>query len=179
MFWWFKIIYYIKEGLNYNQNYSFSATNLIVNIIKTKQNEIAYSTNDFKINFFDINERKVKSILENISFNTYGFRTWFYMIIKDLLLIPGLKMINIINVNEHKKIREIDIPDADTIYGVCMLNSNMVITGDSNKSLRQWKIKGNNLIFISKKEKTHNVNINVILNMKNGNIATLIINFNI
>jgi len=101
------------------------------------------------------------------------------MMTKDLLLIPGLKMISIINVNEYKKIREIDIPDADTIYGVCMLNSNMVITGDSNKSLRQWKIKGNNLIFISKKEKTHNVNINVILNMKNGNIATLIINFNI
>ena len=94
------------------------------------------------------------------------------MMTKDLLLIPGLKMINIINVNEHKKIREIDIPDADTIYGVCMLNSNMVITGDSNKSLRQWKIEGDNLILISKKEKAHNTCINVILNMKNVNIAT-------
>ena len=94
------------------------------------------------------------------------------MMTKDLLLIPGIKMINIINVNEYKKIREIDIPDTDTIYGVCMLNSNMVITGDSNKSLRQWKIEGDNLILISKKEKAHNAGINVILNMKNGKIAT-------
>ena len=40
------------------------------------------------------------------------------------------------------------------------------------KVLRQWKIEGDNLILISKKEKAHDSCINVLLNIGNGFIAS-------
>ena len=94
------------------------------------------------------------------------------MITKDLLLIPGNNVINIINVNEYKKIRQIDILDSDWIYNICMLNSYILIIGDKNKTLRQWEIEGDNLILISKKENAHNNSINVIFNLLNGHIVS-------
>ena len=48
----------------------------------------------------------------------------------------------------------------------------MLLTGDESKIIRQWIIEGDNLILISKKEKTHDSGINVLLNMGNGLIAS-------
>ena len=166
------IIFYNKNNSIYKKDFSISVSKSISNIIQTKQNEIVYSTEDKKINFYDIKERKIKSIIENINFNTEGIRTWFCIIKKYLLLIPGYEMISIINVNEYKKIREINIPCSKWIYGICILNSNMIITGDYNKGLKQWKIEGDNLILFSRKEMAHFSYINVILNLGNGHIAT-------
>ena len=53
-----------------------------------------------------------------------------------------------------------------------MLNKNMLLTGDASKVLRQWKIEGDNLILVSKKEKAHDGWINVLLNIGNGFIAS-------
>ena len=53
-----------------------------------------------------------------------------------------------------------------------MLNKNMLLTGDGSKVLRQWKIEGDNLILVSKKENVHDGCINVLLNIGNGFIAS-------
>ena len=53
-----------------------------------------------------------------------------------------------------------------------MLNKNMLLTGDDSYTLRQWKIEGDNLRLVSKKEKAHDGGINVLLNMGNGFIAS-------
>ena len=94
------------------------------------------------------------------------------MIKKDLLLIPGENQISIINTNQHNLVRKIEVPGSSWIYGVCMLNKNMLLTGDCSYTLRQWKIEGDNLILVSKKEKAHDDYIYVLLNMGNGFIAS-------
>ena len=53
-----------------------------------------------------------------------------------------------------------------------MLNQNMLLTGDNAKIIRQWRIEGDNLILISKKEKAHNSYIIKLLNLENGHIAS-------
>ena len=84
------------------------------------------------------------------------------MIKKDLLLIPGNNQISIINTDQYKLIRKIEVPGSKWIFGVCMLNKNMLLTGDS-KIIRQWKIEGDNLILVSKKENAHEDIINILL----------------
>ena len=79
-------------------------------------------------------------------------REWFIMIRKDLLLIPGKNQISITNINEYKLIRKIDVTNTSNITGVCLLNKETLLTGDYSKIIRQWKIDGDNLILISKKE---------------------------
>ena len=94
------------------------------------------------------------------------------MIKKDLLLIPGKNQLSIINTNEYKLVRTIEVPNASWITGVCLLNKDMLLTGDYSEIIRQWKIEGDNLILISKKEKVHENDINILLNMRNGFIAS-------
>ena len=68
------------------------------------------------------------------------------MISKDLLLVPGEDKIFLVNVNHYKIVREIDVQGSGFISSGCLLNANMLITGDYSKTLRQWKIEVDNLI---------------------------------
>ena len=94
------------------------------------------------------------------------------MISKDLLLIPGENKITLINVNEYKLISIIEVPGASWLLGVCMLSENMILMGSYSKAIYQWKIEGNNLILISEKENAHNDNINSLIKLENGYIAS-------
>ena len=94
------------------------------------------------------------------------------MITKELLIIPGENKISIINVFQYRLVRIIDVPGGSWITGVCMLNKNMLLTGDYSKVIRQWRIEGDNLILISQKENTHDSNINPLLNIGDGCIAS-------
>jgi len=93
------------------------------------------------------------------------------MMKKELLLIPGNKKISIVNVSTYKLIRVIDIPDSELIFGICSLNENVILTGARN-NIKQWKLEGDDLILMSKLEKSHDSYINYLLNMGNGYIAS-------
>ena len=94
------------------------------------------------------------------------------MISKELLFIFGYNKISIININEYELIREIEVSNSGWIRGACMLNENIMLTGDDNSNIREWRIEGDNLILISTKEKAHNSSIFTLLNMGNGYIAS-------
>ena len=166
------IKFYIKYNNEYIIDYQVPTNGGCSSVIQTKDNEICYSekTNN-SICFFDLNERKIKSRLNNIIKNN-DYYEWFIMINKDLLLIPGANKISIINVNKYTLIRIIDVPNSSYIAGVCMLNENMLVTGDWEEKIKQWKIEGDNLVIISQKEKTTGSDINVLMNSGNGHIIS-------
>ena len=166
------IIFYLKDDNEYKKDYQIKTKGSCYTIIQTRDNEICYSEcNNDAICFYNILERKVKATISKIS-KYNGCIAWLIMIKKDLLLIPGKNQLSIINFNEYKLVRTINVPDASTITGVCLLNKDMLLTGDYSETIRQWKIEGDNLILISKKEKAHKKDINVLLNMGNGFIAS-------
>ena len=162
--WDCSIIFYVKDNIKYKKDYQISTNGECWNIIQTKDNEICYNEKD-TICFYDLLERKVKSSISNIS------NCNMIMMTKDLLLITGFNQISIINVNNYK-LRIINVPGEGCIYGVCILNQNMLLTGDAKGIIRQWRIEGDNLILISKKEKAHDDGIIDILNLGNGHIAS-------
>ena len=94
------------------------------------------------------------------------------MISKDLLLVPGDDKIFIVNVNHYNLARQIDVQGSGFISSGCMLNKNIIITGDHSKALRQWRIEGDNLIPISKKENCHEGHIISLLNLGDGQIVS-------
>jgi len=94
------------------------------------------------------------------------------MINKELLLIPGENKISIINVNKYNIVKIIDVKGSDWICGVCILNENILLTGDYNQIIKEWKIEGDNLILISQKEKVHNDDISYLIKIGNGHIAS-------
>ena len=164
------IIFYVKDNLEYKKDYSFSTDSECYSIIQIKDNEICYSVYN-KICFYDLLEKKNINSISNIS-KTDDALGFFLMISKELLVIPGKEKISIVNVNEYKLVRIIQVPGASWIYNICMVNKNMILTGDSSNALRQWRIEGDNLILYSKHEKAHDNSIFVLLNLGNGHIAS-------
>ena len=48
----------------------------------------------------------------------------------------------------------------------------MLLTGDWEEKIKQWKIEGNNLVLVSQKEKTLGADINVLMNLVDGHIVS-------
>ena len=94
------------------------------------------------------------------------------MMSKDLLVIGGKNELTIINVNNHNIIRKINVPNSGCISAICLLNENILLTGDYNKRIIQWKINGDNLILTSKKELCHEVRIYTLIKIGNGLIIS-------
>ena len=115
---------------NNKKDYQISTKGSCFDIIQTKDNEICYyeyKDGNETICFYDLLERKVKSSISNIS-------CWnMIMMTKDLLLITGENKISIINVNNYK-LRIINVPGSGYIRGLCILNQNMLLTGDESSS---------------------------------------------
>ncbi len=124
-----------------------------------------------KFVFFDLIEKKIKASISNISKRNYTDE-WFMMINKELMVIPGENVLSIVNVIEYKINRVIKVPDSSWIFGICMLSKNMFLTGERTRTIRQWKIEDDNIVLISKKDKTHDGDINYLLNLTDGHIAS-------
>ena len=166
------IIFYQRNNGKYIKDYQITTNGYCSSIIQTKDSEICYSEyKDSSLCFYDILKRKNIAKISSINKDN-GIREWFIMIKKDLLLIPGNNQLSIINTNEYKLVRKVEVPFSGWITGTCLMNNNMLLTGDFSKKIKQWKIEGNNLIFMSGKEKTHDKDINVLLNLGNGLIAS-------
>ena len=168
------IIFYFKNNNEYVLDYKMSTNGLCWNIIQTKEDEICYleylKSNDTKtICFFNLLERKLSSKINNIN---YGGLNSLTMMSKDLLVIGGENELTIINVNNHNIIRKINVPNSDDIYAICLLNENILLTGDWNKRIIQWKINGDNLILTSKKELCHETYIYTLIKIGNGLILS-------
>jgi len=169
------ITLYLKDNNEYKKDYKIPTNGPCYCINEIKENEICYSEtinydyNNSNICFYNINERKIKSSISNISKMDISP---LIMISKELLFIPGENKISIININEYKLIREIEVPDSGWIRSACILNEKIILTGDDKSIIREWKIEGDNLILISKKEKAHNDGILTLLNIGNGYIAS-------
>ena len=94
------------------------------------------------------------------------------MISKDLLLITGENKISIINVNSYNLIKTINVDNSDRICVACMLNKDMILTGDDNKRIIQWKIENDDLKLISIKKNAHDDRIFTLSKLGNGLILS-------
>ena len=166
------INFYMKDNNEYIKDYTIKTKDICTSVMQTKDNEICYSEkmND-SLCFYDLQERKIKSSISNINKRNDCYER-FIMINKDLLLIPGENKISIINVNKYNLVRIIDTSGSGWIFGVYILNENILLTGDGQKTIRQWKIEGDNLILISQKENSHGGDINYLMNLEKGYIAS-------
>ena len=141
------IIVYSIINNKYTKEYQLETDGPCLNVIQTKKKEICIRDN--KICFYDLFKRKIITKLNNIE---AAGNSCFNMITKDLLLITGDNTLYIINVIQHNLVRKIDTPDSDCICTSIRLKKNIILTGDTNHMIKQWKLKGDNLKLISLKK---------------------------
>ena len=140
-------------------------------IIQTKDNEICYYEGIDTICFYDFIKRNSIQKINNINVSAWIFDS-LLMISKDLLLITGYDKISIVNVNIYNLINVIDVSGSGYIYSACLLNKDIILTGDEKRRIIQWKIENDNLKLISKKENAHYDKIFTIAKLDNGLILS-------
>ena len=165
------IIFYCRDNNEYKFDFKFQINGSCSHIIQTKDNEICYSKyiskNKKYLCFFDLigknNIDEIERDFECVSLN---------MITRDLLLIGGENTLSIINVNAHNIARTINVTNSSYINSICILNNNVLLTGDDNCNIKQWKVEGDNLILFSEKPKATDKCINTILKISDGHIIS-------
>ena len=166
---YYSIIIYSKDK---NDKYikDFIIFNRCTCIIKTKENEICFNDENKKqLYFYDLFEKK--NIKEIYNLIIYG-NNCFNMITKDLLLVTEYEKLYIINVNQYNLVRIIRAPDSSYFHISCLIDKNIVLTGDMNGNIKQWKIEGDNLKLISTKEKAHDYSIRSLIKLADGHIIS-------
>ena len=158
------LIVFFEENNEYKMDYKISIEGECYSVIQTKNNQICYSDEINGTCFFDITERKLIKTLNDIR------DTKFFMLNENIMLIGGWNKISVIDINQYNLIRVIKGLDS-FIARFCKLNET-IITGEKSGTLKQWKLEGDNLILISKKEKAHNNYITSLLNLGDGYIAS-------
>ena len=165
------IIFYNKDNNEFKKDYSFSTNGRNGDpLIQNKDNEICYYDHEDTICFYDFIKRNNIKKLNNIRVPSIITDT-LLMISKDLLLITGKNKISIINVNSYNLIKTINVDNSGWI-AACMLNKDMILTGDKNRRIIQWKIENDNLKLISIKENAHDYMILTLSKFGNGLILS-------
>ena len=159
----------------YEKDYEILSDFIHYSMTQTKENEICYSENTrdsyiSTICFYDIYKRKNNSTISNVK--TGGPLSPFNLATKDLLIIGSENIISIIDVNKYKIIRLVEVDHSLNIFSFCMLNENMFLIGNNYGEITQWKIEGDNIILISKKENAHEKNIYFLIKVGDGHIAS-------
>ena len=162
-------IVYSIDSNKYYKDYQVVIDGGCFCIIQTKKNEICYSNGLNSIYFYDLLKKKTICKINDI--NITGWNS-FNMITKDLLLISGYELLSIINVNNYSLSRTISVRYSGCINLSCMLNKNMLLTGDEERRIIQWKIEGDNLKLLSIKENVHSTGVITLLKLGNEQILS-------
>ena len=142
----------IKQNQNEIGNYRY--------MISVKPGELVISGDADKIQFFELNSRKLKEIININRDIRWSPDNLLCMMNERCLCVGGANKITLIDVYQKSIIREIE--DKGAHYCLYKLNDNILLTGN-NCDITQWKISQTNLELISKKEKAHQSSIREII----------------
>jgi len=162
------IIFYlnINNKLDEDFNIKFDDNQIghFLEMLPVKKGELVLCGEKDKIQFFELNSRKLKEII-NINRDIHWRASKLLCMINErCLCVGGKNKITLIDIYNKNIIREIEESGAH----ICLykLNDNILLTGKGN-DITQWKINDNNLTLVCKKEKAHQNTINEIIGFNN------------
>ena len=167
------IIFYLNVNNMFEEDFSIKYDDNQIGkyyeMILVKPGELAISGENNKIQFFELNSRKLKEII-----NIYRDIHWtpgnvLCMINERYLCVGGQDKLSLIDVNNKIIIREIQ--GEGTHLCLLKLNDNILLAGKTNGDITQWKIKENNLIIAGKKRMAHQSTIYKIIRFNNSIIT--------
>ena len=167
------VIFFSNKNNNLNESFKIKCDNNKIGqcyeMIQVKPGELVISGNEKKIQFFELKTRKLKEIIKinrNICWSPCNL---LCMMSENYLCVGGEEKITIIDVYNKNIINE--IYESGVHRCIFKLNDTILLTGKDNGDLTQWEIKGNNLIFVNKKENAHKKGIRDIIRFSNTIIS--------
>ena len=167
------IIFYLNINNKLDEDFKIKSDDnqigVFCEMLPVKPGELVIAGAKDKIQFFELNTRKLKEII-NINRDIHWTpNNLLCMMNERCLCVGGANKITIIDVYNKNIISEVEESGAH----ICLykLNDNILLTGKNNGDITQWRINGNNLTFVNKKEKAHQNYINEIIRFNNSIIS--------
>ena len=162
------IIFYLninnKLDEDFNIKFNDNQIGQFYEMLPVKKGELVLSGGKDKIQFFELNSRKLKEIININRDIRWTASKLLCMINERCLCVGGANKITIIDVYNKNIISEIEESGAHRC--LYKLNDNILLTG-KDSDITQWRINGNNLTFVNKKEKAHQSCIFEIIRFNN------------
>ena len=140
------IIFYLninnKLDEDFNIKFNDNQIGQYYEMITVKPGELVIAGEKDKIQFFELNSRKLKEIISIIRDIHWSYSKLLCMINERCLCVGGADKITLIDVYNKNIIREVEEKGAH----LCLykLNDNILLTGTNTNNITQWKIIGNN-----------------------------------
>ena len=158
------IIFYLninnKLDEDFNIKFNDNQIGQFYEMLPVKKGELVLSGGKDKIQFFELNSRKLKEIININRDIRWTPDNLLCMMNERCLCVGGKDKITLIDVYQKSIIREIE--DKGVHKCLYKLNDNILLTGN-DCDITQWKISQTNLELISKKEKAHQSSIREII----------------
>jgi WD40 repeat protein len=170
-----KFFFKNKNKNEYLEDYTFKDDIYIVDILRTKEGEIAYSGYNNNgtsfVRFYDLKSRKK---IDSSSVTTFynGLSDFLYKLSETYLLVGASNSILIFDVNQHRQIREIKQDNSNCFTSFVKIDASILLSSDCTGKIRQWIIDDDNLILKSTKENAHGGQIMMIRKNQDGLIIT-------
>ena len=162
------IIFYlnINNKLDEDFNIKFNDNQIghFLEMLPVKKGELVLCGNKDKIQFFELNSRKLKEIININRDIRWTPSKLLCMMNERCLCVGGANKITLIDIYNKNIIREIE--ESGNHRCLYKLNDNILLTGKDN-DITQWKINDNNLTLVCKKEKAHQDSIREIIRFDN------------
>ena len=170
-----KFFFKNKNKNEYLEDYTFKDDIYIVDILRTKEGEIAYSGYNNNgtsfVRFYDLKSRKkIDSSSVTTCYN--GLSDFLYKLSETYLLVGASNSILIFDVNQHRQIREIKQDNSNCFTSFVKIDASILLSSDCTGKIRQWIIDDDNLILKSTKENAHGSQIRMIRKNQDGLIIT-------
>jgi len=161
------IIFYLNINNKLDEDFKIKSNDNQIGqyyeMLPVKPGELVITGNKDKIQFFELNTRKLKEII-NINRDIRWKGIVLCMINERCLCVGGANKITLIDVYNKNIISEVE--ESGTHRCLYKLNDNILLIG-KDSDITQWRINGNNLTFVNKKEKAHQDAIREIIRFNN------------
>ena len=162
------IIFYLninnKLDEDFNIKFNDNQIGQFSEMLPVKKGELVLCGNKDKIQFFELNSRKLKEIININRDIRWTPSNLLCMINERCLCVGGTNKITLIDVYNKNIVKEIE--ENGVHYCLFKLNDNILLTG-KDTDITQWKINDNNLTLVCKKEKAHQNTIREIIRFNN------------
>ena len=162
------IIFYLNINNKLDEDFKIKSDDnqigVFCEMLPVKPGELVITGHKDKIQFFELNTRKLKEIININRDICWNPSNLLCMMNERCLCVGGKNKITIIDVYNKNIISEVE----ENGVNRCLykLNDNFLLTG-KDSDITQWRINGNNLTFVNKKEKAHQNDINEIIRFNN------------
>ena len=158
------IIFYLNLNNKLDEDFIIKSDNNQIGtyyeMISVRTGELVITGGNDKVQFLDLNSRKLKEIININRDIRWTPSNLLCMMNERCLCVGGSDKITIIDVYNKSIIREIQ--EIGVHYCLFKVNDNILLIG-KKWHITQWKINENSLTFICKKEKAHQEYIKEII----------------